>query len=499
MIVNTNISSLNAQRNLYGTQNAMQKSLEKLSSGYRINKAADDAAGLAISEKMTSQINGLNQAIRNAQSAISLIQTAEGALNESHSILQRMRQLAVQAASDTNTADDRLKLQAEVDQLAKELSRISNTTEFNTQNLLAGNLRDTFHIGANANQNVYLEIKAMDAFSLGVAGMALNVSGVTAGMKGASFKGDKGIAIVDQNVLTVTVTGVTGAAKGTVTVGGLTISTVNNTDALNNITIKFVDGGDGAAVSASYDKDLKIITVTGDFNDTDTNGEFSDIGNIEDAINAALAGKGITERITVTGAASDATAGKDGTIVGGSHGTATISVIGSEDGASAETVDVAANATSVLLEGARYGGILLDLSDGIDLTTSSTMKITIIGSNKATFNDDGTIAKEAVAAAGINISSAADANKAITIIDNAIKMVSEQRSDLGAMQNRLEHTINNLQAASENLTSARSTIKDVDMAAEMSEFTKNQILSQAGIAMLAQANQVPQAVLKLLG
>ncbi len=176
MIVNTNISSLNAQRNLYGTQNAMQKSLEKLSSGYRVNKAADDAAGLAITEKMTGQINGLNKAISNAQSAISLIQTAEGALSESHSILQRMRELAVQSASDTNTADDRLKLQAEVDELAKELTRISNTTEFNTQNLLAGGLNDTFHIGANAGQNVGLTISAMDAQSLGVAGALVTTS-----------------------------------------------------------------------------------------------------------------------------------------------------------------------------------------------------------------------------------------------------------------------------------------------------------------------------------
>ncbi|NLP44084.1 MAG: flagellin, partial [Peptococcaceae bacterium] len=168
MIVNTNISSLNAQRNLYGTQNAMQKSLEKLSSGYRINKAADDAAGLAITEKMTGQVNGLNQAIRNAQSAISLIQTAEGALSESHSILQRMRELATQAASDTNTNDDRAKIQAEIDQLAEELSRISNTTEFNTQNLLAGGLRNTYHIGANSGQNVTMNINAMDATTLNV-------------------------------------------------------------------------------------------------------------------------------------------------------------------------------------------------------------------------------------------------------------------------------------------------------------------------------------------
>jgi len=176
MIVNTNIASMNAQKSLLGTNNAMQKSLEKLSSGSRINKAADDAAGLAMSEKMRGQIKGLNQAVRNAQSAISLIQTAEGALNETHSILQRMRELAVQSASDTNTTDDRAKIQAEMDQLAKEVTRISNTTEFNTQNLLAGGLDNTFHIGANAGQNMSLSVGAMDAKSLNVAGNMVTTS-----------------------------------------------------------------------------------------------------------------------------------------------------------------------------------------------------------------------------------------------------------------------------------------------------------------------------------
>jgi len=500
MIVNTNISSLNAQRNLYGTQSSMQKSLEKLSSGYRINKAADDAAGLAITEKMTGQINGLNQAIRNAQSAISLVQTAEGALSESHSILQRMRELAVQSASDTNTADDRLKLQSEVDQLSKELSRISNTTEFNTQNLLAGNLTDTFHIGANANQNINMSITAMDAFSLGVAGMATSVSGATSGMVGASFAGTKGTAITDQNVLTVSVTGVAGAAVGTTgAVGGLTVTTDNFTDALNGVKINYVNGGDAAQgnETASYDKDLKVMTVTGDFDNTVAT--YSSGADLEVVMNAALAGKGISETISVAGNGLATTGGLSATFASGSHGTATISVIGAETGAVAETMTASANVLTAQLEGTRYGGVLLDLSDAADLTTSSTMKVTVIGSSKATFNTDGTVKDGAVAAKGIDISNKVSANSAITTIDAAIKSVSEQRSDLGAVQNRLDHTINNLQASSENLTSARSTIKDVDMAAEMSNFTKSQILSQAGVAMLAQANQVPQAVLKLLG
>jgi len=168
--INTNMGSIYAQSNLARTQQSVQSSLEKLSSGYRINSAADDAAGYAISQKMTGQINGLNQASSNAQDAISLIQTGDGALSETSSILQRMRELAVQSASDTNTSSDRTQIQGEVDQLSKEITRISNTTQFNTQNLLAGGFNDTFQIGANQGQNISLNINAMDAQSLGVAG-----------------------------------------------------------------------------------------------------------------------------------------------------------------------------------------------------------------------------------------------------------------------------------------------------------------------------------------
>ena len=176
MIINHNLMAMNTHRQLGINNTAGSKSLEKLSSGFRINRAGDDAAGLAISEKMRGQIRGLNQASRNAQDGISLIQTAEGALNETHAILQRMRELAVQSSTDTNTAADRSKIQAEVDQLAKEITRISNTTEFNTRNLLAGGLSTIFHIGANEGQNVDSSIGAMDAFSLGVAA-AKNMAG----------------------------------------------------------------------------------------------------------------------------------------------------------------------------------------------------------------------------------------------------------------------------------------------------------------------------------
>lgn len=500
MIINHNLAANNAIRSANSNATTASKSMQKLSSGLRINSAADDAAGLAISEKMRGQIRGLDQASSNAQDGISLIQTAEGALNETQSILQRMRELAVQSATDTNTDDDRSKIQAETDQLAKEITRISNTSEFNTQNLLAGGLNDTFQIGANKGQNIGLSINAMDAQSLGVAGMSADVSGVAAGMKGANFSGTKGSAIVDANVLTVTSSAVAGAAVGTTgAVGGLTFATTGNTDALNGMKIHYVDGGDGAAESGSYDKDTKTLTLTGDFNNTDSGASYSSIANLTTAANTALTAAGFTDAVAITGAATTATADMVGTVASGSHGTVTISIEGTETGHAAETVaNVAANSTGIDLSGTKYGGIHLNFNDGTDLSATSTMTITISGSKAAVTNSDGTISTEATTAAGIDVSSQVSANNAIETINNAITKVSEERGKLGAYSNRLEHTIANLGTSSENLTSAESRIRDVDMAKEMSTFSKNNILSQAAQAMLAQANNQPQQVLQLL-
>lgn len=346
MIINHNISALNAHRQLGANQGATQGSLEKLSSGLQINKAGDDAAGLAISEKMRGQINGLEMASKNAQDGISLIQTAEGALNETHSILQRMRELAVQSSSDTNTDEDRAELQKEVDQLAQEISRIAEDTEFNTQNLLGGEFEGTFHIGANEGQNIDISINAMDSQTLNVSD---NISGLT-------------------------------EAEGTV--GGVNDATVLQDEGGNNIAVQ-----------------------------------------VEDKWYAA----------------TDVT---------------------DEDG------------TLTVAEGAKE----------LNLTS----KLNESGEEEFTVNK------------GVDISDQASADKAITTINSAIETVSAERSKLGAVQNRLEHTINNLGTSAENLTAAESRIRDVDMAKEMMEFTKNNILSQAAQSMLAQANQQPQGVLQLL-
>jgi len=347
-----------------------------LSSGKRINGAADDAAGLAISEKMKSQTRGLAQAQRNAQDGISMIQTTEGALKESHAILQRMRELAVQSSNDTNTKADRAEIQKEVDQLSSELTRIGETTEFNTQKLLDGTLTDTkFQIGANKDQNMSISVNDMRANSLGVSDKSTEVtSGAT-----VAISGGENYSVVELDASPTT----------------------------------------GSFTSATH----ALVDDSGNYVAASTNGSTFDV---------------LSTASTDLGTASDA------------------------------SVDLA---FSTEVAGT------LSIDEGT--TTAGTATYT--------------------AETGINVSDQTKANEAIKTLDTAISDVSAERSKLGAIQNRLDHTINNLNTAEENLTAAESRISDVDMAKEMMSFTKNQILSQAGTAMMAQANQLPQGVLQLLG
>jgi flagellin len=391
----------------------------------RINRAGDDAAGLAISEKMRAQIRGLEMASKNAQDAISLIQTAEGALNETHAILQRMRELAVQAASDTNTPADREQIQKEIDQLAQELSRIGNTTEFNTQKLLNGTFKGIFHIGANENQNISLDIADMRSAALGVLG---NV-----------YYEDTGTVSNSSGTIVLLV-------DGTYTVS------------YDSVTQKYLlKSASGVVVAESDDEGKTYSNTQGDqitFNDKVQSGQ------------VVIKTEGTTT--TATGMARVDNNGLD---------------------AGVYTYD--AGTTGGVLKNA-LGEIVAMSSDGKSFTAldGSTTLFSING----TLNDGDTIT-----VGGIDVSSQTAANTAIVAIQNAIDLVSTERSKLGALQNRLEHTINNLGTASENLTAAESRIRDVDMAKEMMEFTKLSILQQAATAMLAQANMQPQMVLQLLG
>jgi len=419
MRINTNVAALNSYNQLKNTNNNLSKSLSRLSSGKRINGAADDAAGLAISEKMGSQTRGLAQAQRNAQDGISMIQTAEGALKESHSILQRMRELSVQSANDTNTTADREEIQKEVDQLATELTRIGETTEFNTQKLLNGTLEDIkFQIGANNGQNMEVSINDMQASALNVNG---DVEFETAG----TFASGTGTGSLES------------AGSGTYEV-------VENDDG----TYSMLDGGTEIATST----DGKIFsggsgdTVT--FNDAVTQGEV---------------------------------------------------YINASDGSSAST-------GTATLETELEPGDYTVSTDGSSITNDAGDEVATWGAS-GYFDSEGVEVLDAGAAlsgatlevGGIDVSSQKAADDAISTLDKSIADVSAERSKLGAIQNRLDHTINNLNTAEENLTAAESRISDVDMAKEMMNMSKQQILSQAGTAMMAQANQLPQGVLQLLG
>ncbi len=394
MVVQHNLTAMNANRQLGVTSGAQAKSAEKLSSGYKINRAGDDAAGLKISEKMRSQIRGLDKASDNAQDGISLIQTAEGALNESHSILQRMNELAVQGANDTNQSIDRDAINQELDALTEELNRISETTQFNKQNLLDGNFKDkNLQVGANAKQKIAISIDCMNADALGLGKETVKQGGNTPTKvvyNGMSFE-YKTSMTVDSNK-----TSAIAAFKKSISqkVGSAGNFIAQYDDTTGSIYYKAtIDGKEKRFASAttaqkSYLADQKAI--------------------VEKAINDDF------QKYVKTSKAS-ATAGGNGEI-----------------------------------------------------------------RNKARVDD-----YEA-------------ANNTITYVQNAINTVSTQRSALGALQNRLEHTVANLDNVSENTQSAESRIRDTDMASEMVQYSKNNILAQAGQSMLAQANQSTQGVLSLL-
>jgi flagellin len=408
MRINHNIAALNTHRQLNTASTNQSKSMEKLASGLRINKAGDDAAGLAISEKMRGQIRGLDQAGKNAQDSISMIQTAEGALNETHDILQRMRELAVQAGNDTNTTEDRGEIQKEINQLTSEVNRIGNTTEFNKQKLL-------------------------------------NASDGTVTVAGGGSAGSAATTFATQQTAANTSVKYQGTFTGTADE-----SVVISYDKASDKYKMAVDGGSATD-----------ITWTGASSDT-------------------LSYKGITFTKPASAPAADAT---DTAIslkaaVASSSGTPAKSSFSTQIGANEnqtmtlEFTDMRAAALGIT---ASSGGG--NFTSGQDVT-------------------DGT--NNSPAEYGLDVSTAANAGNAVTAIQSAIEKVSAERSKLGANQNRLEHTINNLNTSSENLTAAESRIRDVDMAKEMMNQTKNSILSQAAQAMLAQSNQMPQGVLQLL-
>lgn len=406
MRINHNIAALNTYRQLSANNEIGSRSLEKLSSGLRVNRASDDAAGLAISEKMRGQIRGLDQAVSNAQNGISMLQTAEGAMNETHSILQRMRELSVQSASDTNTSQDRSNIQQEITQLESEINRISSNTEFNTKKLLNGGLSKAYTATSEVLQNTA---------SLNMA-TALDIS---------SLQDSAG------NVL-----------------GILTSDT---------ITVNYYKGGTLYTVAAaSYSGMSALMAAVEGSSGQSYTANGTTLQGTAGATGVASAVGGLT--ITV----------KDSSGVVRQAATDTLSAFS----VNTRARDAAANNAATILIGANASQ---SLSVDIDTMNAANMKVN-----------------------GLKVETQSQANASINALDFAIQTVSTERSKIGALQNRLEHTISNLGTSSENLTSSESRIRDVDMAKEMMQFTKMNILSQAAQAMLAQANQQPQGVLQLL-
>ena len=520
LTINTNVASVNAQRNINRNSSVLNRSLQRLSSGLRINSAKDDAAGLAISSRFTAQIRGLNQAVRNANDGISLVQTAEGALDETNNILQRMRELAVQAANDSNAQSDRESIQLEINQLVSELDRIADTTTFNNRTLLDGSVSAfNLQVGSNSGDSITFSVGAMRANALGQQPGIVQSTGSRISL--ANNAADAGTIGIQEGASAAVIT----AADVTIAIGtGAAVDIadaqyggdISGTDIarqvatrINNIreaggladvyasastsfTASEVVAADyaGAAVPAAGNHSVGVGSIA--------NGELVingiDIGpasfqandaggDLVSAINAKSDQTGVTASVNANGElVLDAADGRD-------------IVITTADAAT--TNELFGNSLAAGGFDAAFTG--LRISGAVKVSARDT--ITFAGANTtdagfATLTEDNVQAVGTIANADVTTVSAAGI--LMDAVDSALDQVANLRADLGAIQNRLESTISNLANIAENVTAARTGIRDADFAAETAELTKGQILQQAGISVLAQANQLQASVLSLL-
>ena len=488
MTIATNIAALNAQRQLNKSTSALSTAMQRLSSGLRVNSAKDDAAGLAIANRMTAQIRGLNQAARNANDAISLAQTAEGAMQESTNILQRIRDLAVQSANDTNSAGDRANLQKEVAQLQTELDRIALTTRFNGKDLLDGSFTaQTFHIGAMANENLTLSLGDATASAIGSQRISANGTLNNAVAAAGALPANTVLATED-----VTINGPLGSSTVDVAVNATAQAIAGQVNAVNATT--------GVTATAITQATLSNITATGSVSfDLSGSGtasiaatvaSTSDLSDLADAINAVAATTNVTatlgsarDSITLTSREGYDIGLEDFLLTGGAADVQGLDADGANAGA-AVTVTSGGN------DSTRVGGSLVfESSESFTVTSAAAGGL---------FTATTANASALSAVSSINVGTQSGANSALEVVDAAISFIDNMRADLGAIQNRLESTIANLANVAENLQAARSRVVDADFAAETAALTKGQILQQAGTAILAQANQQPQSALQLL-
>jgi flagellin len=610
-VINTNIASLNAQRNLTTSQSALSNSLQRLSSGLRINSAKDDAAGMAIADRMTSQINGLNQAGRNANDGISLAQTAEGALSSIDEGLQRIRTLALQSANSTNSASDRAALNSEVQSALAEISRVSSTTQFNGINLLDGSFQSSqFQVGANANQTISVSISGAGTSQIGAyqqkgaavsanpftgTGFTITASGsnkaVTIGASVATGSTGNNLITADSaaakaaaiNAKTAE-TGVTatatnsvsgaapvaglGLASGDLVINGVSIGAIakstsavtqgqNAATAINAQTSltgvsAVADAGTGALkLTAADGRNIELKSQSGDPTGAQkiqnaTGLDVSTAGNASgheaqsltfaNAVEGAAGGitlgdtvqvDGITYefntsaatvasgnvkvQITAGGTSAASTAALK-TAINAQHAAGNTTAQASADSATNLTItsDFFGTGTSAVVDGAQVNAASITVgaatggvaaADGAGTTTRGTLTLSSGTDYTVTGGTDAGLAGTSSSLTTLSktdISTLDGANAAISLVDGAMSQVNAMRANLGAVQNRFSSTISNLQSSSENITAARSRIQDTDFAAETASMTRGQILQQAGTAMLAQANSLPNGVLSLL-
>lgn len=577
MIINHNLSAMNAHRQLGSNQAAGAKAQEKLSSGLRINRAGDDAAGLAISEKMRAQVRGLDQASSNAQDGISLIQTAEGALSETHSILQRMRELATQASNGTNTESDRNEIQKEIDNLTSEINRIGNTTEFNTQKVLNGGLDSADGAKVTKATSAALDSKVIAEGAIDLTGVKVTVDGTTFDLSELEIGRDAaaGAPVVtdstaeaNANELAAKLKDVTAGGKKLSEFVDIKINVIDNGTDPDTYSLSFTSKSSGTTSEISFADTSNVLTVSGkeastgspstierhgiqasteldDAAVTITSGSSFDIkvgsespvtvtlkegktyatddtdANVAKAasqelikdLNAAIQDAGLSGKVTASLSADNkvqfiSETGKDISLTEGTNNP--LASIGIASTANVVT-DVVGNVEQVTGSGAQGSGFQVKFQIGANKGQSmnlnvNDMRASALGitgnAGQQGFSASNNVtngSNDIKAEASLDLSTHESASAAIETINKAIETVSSERSNLGATQNRLEHTISNLNNSSENLQAAESRIRDVDMAKEIMEFTKNNILSQASQSMLAQANQAPQQVLQLLG
>ena len=490
--VNTNVTGMTAQRNLNQSSNALATSMERLATGSRINSAKDDAAGLQISNRLNSQVNGLGVAMKNASDGISIAQTAEGAMNESTNILQRMRDLSLQSANGTNSADDRKAIQKEVSALQSELTRIAETTSFGGQKLIDGSFGSrTLQVGANSNETIDLSLRNVAANAIGSNRIDLSMGAAGPGL-GAAEAG----ASTNSSVLTglqVNGKAISPADNSAKSIAQAinTQSSITGVSAEARTSAQLSLGGTKPAGEYSFElkgSNTNAVTVSANLSNTD------DLTAFADSINAKSSETGIKASMDNGKLTLVSDTGEDISIENfkGSGGAATLSVQGLGFGTVPATgAPVTAGAALVVAEGddaTVVGAVRLDSAETFSIAGDTTLDIAAAGE-----------VSKLSSVSKIDLSSQAGAQAAISVLDGAIGMIDSQRSDLGAMQNRLNSTINNLANTRENAAAGMSRIKDVDFAQETVNLTKQQILQQAGTSILAQAKQIPQAALSLLG